>query len=251
MAVVLAGLLAPAALEAEDAAGGYVVLEMYTSQGCSSCPGADRILEALSNEGMSALAGLDDSSGTLIPLGFHVDYWDYLGWRDSMAQSIFSERQRQYARYRNKPMIYTPQAIVQGQGMMVGSKRRDIAAAVGSLARAAHLDVQSEWQSGAGLNIGMLPGDLDFRRDVDVVYLRYQTEPAEVNIGGGENRGRNVVYSNVVTEMKMLGSWDGSGKFDRLIDLKAMPESTEQQLILLQEDGFGPIVGVGWLDGGS
>ncbi len=248
LAAVLAGLLAPTTLQAEDLAGGYVVLELYTSQGCSSCPSADRLLDEMAKSGMAALPRLDDSSGTLIPLGFHVDYWDYLGWRDSMARAIFSERQRQYARYRKKLMVYTPQAIVNGQRMMVGSKLQHIVDAVGSTKRAAPLEVESEWRSDRGLRVAMPAGGLDLRKDVDVVYLRYRTEPQVVNIRGGENRGRNVVYSNVVTELRMLGCWDGSDDFDRLVDIGNAPEATEQQLVLLQEGGFGPIIGVGLLD---
>ncbi len=245
---MLAGLLAPTGLQAEDLAGGHVVLELYTSQGCSSCPSADRLLDEMAKSGMAALPRLDDSSGTLIPLGFHVDYWDYLGWQDSMARAIFSERQRQYARYRKKLMVYTPQAIVNGQRMMVGSKLQHIVDAVGSTKRAATLEVESEWRSDRGLRVVMPAGGLDLRKDVDVVYLRYRTEPQVVNIRGGENRGRNVVYSNVVTELRMLGCWDGSDDFDRLVDIGNAPDATEQQLVLLQEGGFGPIIGVGWLD---
>jgi hypothetical protein len=106
--------------------GGPVVIELFTSQGCSSCPPADRLLTRLAQD--SKLAG------QVIPLSFHVDYWDYIGWQDPFASPRWSERQRQYGRAFRSNRIYTPQLVVNGRTECVGSQegvvRRQIEAAL-------------------------------------------------------------------------------------------------------------------------
>ena len=99
---------------AGDAAGGPVLLELFTSQGCSSCPPADRLL--------TRLAGDRKLAGQVIPLSFHVDYWDYIGWQDPFASPRWSERQRQYGRAFHSNRVYTPQLVINGRTECVGSQ---------------------------------------------------------------------------------------------------------------------------------
>ena len=96
---------------------GIIVLELFTSQGCSSCPPADVVL--------SKYAKLDNPN--IIPLAFHVDYWNYIGWKDPFSKSEYSERQREYAKYFNSDGVYTPQLVVNGKYEIVGSKEKQIA----------------------------------------------------------------------------------------------------------------------------
>lgn len=101
-------------------AGGVVVLELFTSQGCSSCPPADRLLSKLRRE---------DLGGTVIPLAYHVDYWNYIGWTDPFSSPRWSNRQREYAR-KLKSGVYTPQLVVNGRAQLVGSSERHVRAEI-------------------------------------------------------------------------------------------------------------------------
>ena len=134
------------AVSAEDRP---VLVELFTSQGCSSCPPADALMAQYSKEpGVVALA-------------FHVDYWDYIGWKDIFAQPVFTLRQKLYARRNTENMVYTPQVIVQGQDLMVGSKGMDIASAV---KRHSHIN------TGLDLSVYRESGDLVIDitgRDID------------------------------------------------------------------------------------
>jgi len=111
---VLAGGAAARALPGATSASGPVVVELFTSQGCSSCPPADRLLSKLSRDPRLA--------GRVIPLAFHVDYWDYIGWRDPFASPRWSQRQKDYARVFRSNRIYTPQLVVSGSTEGVGSQ---------------------------------------------------------------------------------------------------------------------------------
>ncbi len=102
--------------------GGSVVLELFTSQGCSSCPPADRLLTALGTEGFAG--------GTVIPLAWHVDYWNRLGWSDPFSSAQWSARQREYARVMRSSQVYTPQLILNGQTQLVGSSERAVRAEI-------------------------------------------------------------------------------------------------------------------------
>ena len=96
--------------------GKPVVVELYTSQGCSSCPPADKFLLELR----------EDENRNILPLSFHVDYWNSLGWADTFSDPSFSERQRNYARHYGSPTIYTPQMVIDGQEFFIGSRKREV-----------------------------------------------------------------------------------------------------------------------------
>jgi len=205
-----------------------VVVELYTSQGCSSCPPADALLAELS--------GRDD----VIALALHVDYWDYIGWKDEFADPANTLRQKAYAQAAGQRTIYTPQMIVGGQDHVMGYKpmklakliedQRDKPVAVElSLTRvgdAVQIDAQTVSKSADGLPGGMV-----------VQLVRYIPE-STVEIGRGENAGRTITYTNIVSGWTALGEWDGVMP----LSMQADAPGDEPVVVLLQSAGHGAIL---------
>ncbi len=181
-----------------------VVLELYTSQGCSSCPPADELLAELSR--------LDG----VIALALHVDYWDYLGWKDSFADKAYTKRQKTYARALRQRTLFTPQMIVQGEEMVVG---RDAATIFDRITehrgRRAPLDLEIS-RNGDVLKVELEPLVSGIGpADVQVV----EFNPAdEVTIEAGENAGQSITYTNVVTNWQVVGRWDGVSETELTIE---------------------------------
>src|SRR3712207_4768784 len=179
-AVLLIGLAGPAVAAAAPKA----VVELFTSQGCSSCPPADQFL--------AELAGRPD----ILALTFPVDYWDYLGWKDTLAQPAFTVRQRAYASARNDKQVYTPQIVVNGLKPIVGSDRAKIESVIAKSAHSGGLPVAvtlSETGSAVTVEIGSSPDGLSGE-----AWLLPVAKAREVAIGRGENKGRTITYANVV-----------------------------------------------------
>lgn len=166
------------------------VVELFTSQGCASCPPADALL--------TALAERDD----VIALAFHVDYWDYVGWKDTFAQEAFSDRQRAYAKGWGSSRIYTPQVVVNGAKAVVGSRRNEVQQAVDRASLPLAMDLT--------LNGDMLKISLPPKADLSdaVVWLVTYMNRADVKIDSGENAGKSMVYTQVVTGKQVLGMWE-------------------------------------------
>lgn len=201
-----------------------VVVELYTSQGCSSCPPADDFMSQLADE------------PGVIALALHVDYWDYLGWADEFAQAQFTERQKAYARGAGKKMIYTPQMIVGGQDRMVGHKVDEVRAAIGrhaSLPRDIRLTLTRDGDTIRITAESVPPSD----RHLRVQLVRYLPE-RRVAIEKGENAGRIVTYRNIVT------SWQGVGDWHALtpLDIAAPAAGDDPVVVILQEEGPAEIV---------
>lgn len=219
--VFIAALNAASALQAQHS---QVVVELFTSQGCSSCPDADKLLTELSQR--------DD----VIALALHVDYWDYLGWADEFASKFFSNRQRGYASAAHKSTLYTPQMVVQGSGRAVGSKRSDVKSLIrhySNRAEPVELDVR---RSGNVLTVNAraIAGGVG---PMDIQLVRYLPERI-IEIKGGENAGRRIVYSNIVTVWKPLGTWNGTGE----VSARSVVSGVEPIVVLVQSRGFGPII---------
>lgn len=216
-----------------------VVLELYTSQGCSSCPAADALLDSLA----------DDPS--LLPLALHVDYWDYIGWADTFAQPIYTDRQKAYARAAGERMIYTPQMIVGGVTRVEGNDPEAVAAAIAA-GKAALPEVALQvTREGSGLRIraeAMTSAAApDGGAPMKLQLVRFQPE-AVVEITRGENEGRTVTYRNIVADWQAVADWPGSPALDLLL-----PVSGEDPVaILLQraapQGGPGAIVAAVRLD---
>ena len=201
-----------------------VVVELYTSQGCSSCPPADEL--------MHELAGRED----VIALALHVDYWDYIGWKDAFADPAHTARQRDYARAHGRRSVYTPQMIVNGQDSIVGARAIELAEAIMAHAKTDSGITLALRRTGERLRISAQPGPARVAA-VSVTVVRYHPR-REVDILRGENAGRHAVYSNVVEEWRVVGEWSGAGP----LDLEAAVPGTLPVVVLLQESGYGPIV---------
>ena len=177
-----------AAVAAEPAP---VVVELFTSQGCNSCPPADVVL--------GELTGRDD----VLPLSFHITYWDRLGWPDTFGLAASTERQRAYADSLGRRGVYTPQMVIGGRLDAVGSQRQRVLAAIALL--------QSHPEPGPELAIAggalQLPGGGPAACNLWLVAF---DRAHDVAIERGENRGRVLRYHNVVREIIALGAWDGS-----------------------------------------
>ncbi|MDK3020491.1 DUF1223 domain-containing protein [Pseudodonghicola flavimaris] len=216
---------ASAAAPAADPVPGPVVVELFTSQGCSSCPPADRLLRELTDR--------ED----VLPLALHVDYWDYIGWKDVFAAPGFTHRQKAYARAAGRKMIYTPQMIVMGQEDVVGAHAMELAELIMShMRRPVSVMIGAETRGGV-LHVSLQPlGPVQGPLDVQLV--RY-TPLEHVQIARGENAGRDLDYANVVTDWDVLGEWDGTSEAQFQADLKGDSPAA----VLVQRSGFGPIVG--------
>lgn len=166
------------------------VVELFTSQGCSSCPPADALL--------TALADRDD----VVALAYHVDYWDYVGWKDTFAQEAYSDRQRAYAKSWGSSRIYTPQMVVNGAKAVVGSRRNEVQSAVDSASLPLAMDLTV---SGDMLKIAV-PAKPDLSDAV--VWLVTYMDRADVKIDSGDNAGKSMVYTQVVTGRQVLGMWE-------------------------------------------
>ena len=170
-----------------------IVVELFTSQGCSSCPPADALLHEL--------AARDD----VIALALHVDYWDYIGWKDKFANPAFTKRQKGYARAAGSRSIYTPQMIVGGVDHVVGYKPMQLADFVQE-----HRSLQATVDVGLTRSGDQLKvtAQTDEPRQMVVQLVRY-TPLQTVAIERGENRGKTLEYANVVHDWQMVGKWDG------------------------------------------
>ena len=177
-----------------------VVVELFTSQGCASCPPADEFLEALVKD------------PRVIPLSLHVDYWDYIGWEDSFADPKFTARQKAYARANGSRMIYTPQMIVDGEERVEGYAPDELAVHLGEhLAQPAQV-VLSVQRKGDVLVI-RAEADPPLTAPVRVQLVRYRPEET-VEIQRGENAGKVITYRNIVTSWDNLGDWPGTAPLE-------------------------------------
>jgi hypothetical protein len=195
-ALLLGGRRAMARMPAEAPAR-PIVLELFTSEGCSSCPPADALLHRLAT-----------SDATLLPLAFHVTYWNYLGWHDPFSLDAATARQRAYARLTASHSVYTPQLIVDGSQEVVGSDALAVARALRTAAadmppppplRLSEANGQVTVELGAATG---LPPAL-------VLLIGYDGEH-RTPIGRGENSGHTLLEANIVRAMAPLGSWSGA-----------------------------------------
>ena len=181
-----------------------VLVELFTSEGCSSCPPADVVLAALQKD-----QPVDGAQ--VIALGEHVDYWNYIGWNDPFSSGQFSDRQRSYARTLRLESVYTPQIVVDGQLELLGSDRGLAQRAVDRARRVPHADVRLERVPAAGagpdrirVSVETVPGART-TETADVV-LAFTENNLRSSVVRGENAGRNLAHAAVVRQMRVLGS---------------------------------------------
>lgn len=213
------------ALGVAPAAADPVVVELFTSQGCSSCPPADALL--------GEIAGRDD----VIALSLHVDYWDWIGWPDTFAHAAFTQRQRAYATAAHSNVVYTPQFVVGGTDPVEGAAGMRLADLIAAHRDAAR-DVLRMATTAQGREVLAMaaPGG-----GGQIILVTYRPE-ATVQVLAGENAGRSITYHNVVQGWDVLAAWDGSEAAFVLPD----PPAGMRQAVLAQAlpNGLpGPILG--------
>ncbi len=200
------------------------VVELYTSQGCSSCPPADALL--------TQLAGRDD----VIALALHVDYWDYIGWRDIFGDPKFTARQHSYARAAGAATIYTPQMVVGGQDHVIGSKPMAVMDLLAQHRKVAPVVRLSATRAGQMVQVSA-PAAIGNPGDMVVQLVRYLPDQT-VSIERGENAGKSIKYSNIVRDWQTIARWDGTTS----LSLTAQADGPESVVVIIQRDGHGPIL---------
>lgn len=195
------------------------VVELFTSQGCSSCPPADALLSELA-----------DRPG-ILALAFHVDYWDYLGWEDTFASPTNSKRQRLYAESHGERSVYTPQMIVNGTSGLVGSDRTAVEA---ELEAAQHFPLDVETTVENGMLKVHVAGDGTRGNDMASVYVLQVSEQAQVTIKRGENAGTTRDFRNIVRDIMPIGVWDGGSQSYKLPLSDVEGPDVERLVVLVQ-----------------
>lgn len=223
------GLTLPQIGMAEQRAGfgqEPVVVELFTSQGCSSCPPADALLLKLAER------------SDVLPLALHVDYWDYIGWKDIFASPAHTRRQKGYAHLAGRRMIYTPQMIIMGQQDILGADEAAVEEAIASYQAEQRQVLLQHSQSGNTVQLSLAAqGNLDQDLPVFVQLVRF-SERHSVEIARGELAGHRLSYANVVEELKQVGQWDGQGEAQMSFELTGdLPAA-----ILVQEGSYGRIL---------
>ncbi len=185
---------------AESGPGTAALVELYTSEGCSSCPPADRWLSSLGARGYAP--------GSVVPLALHVDYWDYIGWKDPYARREFSLRQRKFSQLQRMAFVYTPQVLLQGRDFRGwGTKAFDEALArINAQPARASLKLEILAADGTGLEVEAAAGLVQASDDAALYVAAYQSR-LESRVGAGENRGRILTHDYVVLE------WQGPFAF--------------------------------------
>jgi hypothetical protein len=212
------------ALAPEVQAQQGVVVELYTSQGCSSCPPADAFLGSLTTR-----AGV-------IPLALHVDYWDYIGWQDVFANPAFADRQRAYAKAAGEKMIYTPQIVVGGGERVIGSDPEKVLAALERHVAKNPAVTLMVVREGAQLVI-RLQADPPLSEGTMVQLVRYRPS-ATVDIERGENAGARISYHNIVTSWQEIGTWSGKEP----AEIKAGLDGDGPAVVIVQKQGPSEIL---------
>jgi len=214
-----------------------VVVELFTSQACSSCPPADRLLGQLAQrEG-------------LIALSMPVHYWNHLGWKDTLSRAEHSERQRQYARKLGLPNVYTPQIVVGGREQTIGSRARQVQAAIRKVrGQQAHGSIPVEIKLRDNTFVVRIgAGNLGDQHDAATILVVPVLSKRTVNIKHGENRGKSITYHNVSRKLMRVGKWHGEAKTLTLDHDEVMVGDTDRCAIILQDDATGVILGAAML----
>jgi len=211
------------------------VVELFTSQGCSSCPPADAALKSMRNR------------PNLLTLSWAVDYWDRLGWEDTYAAPSHTKRQVAYNKRFGRGGVYTPQMIIDGAFQAIGSKNTAVREAIAQSRSAERIDVKPTL-SPAGDTIQLdLPYTADLNELVSVRIVWYLSN-AEVQIARGENEGRVLHYTNVVRNSEMMLDWDGSAQTLSLKLSEGLDAGADHVAVLLQQ-GYrhGKIIGAAFM----
>jgi hypothetical protein len=209
------------------------VVELFTSQGCNSCPPADELFAELA------------ADPGIVALAYHVDYWDYLGWKDTLSSKENTERQYEYMRAFNSRSVYTPQAVINGRTHVSGASRSAVDGALSGMAKTGEgmLVSVEVGRTDDGVVIDAGEGDLAANAHVVLVFFE---PPHTVRIDKGENDGRDLTYWNAVTSVQTAGMWHGRAQRYEL-PMSEIAKKKGGCAVLLQSVGPeglpGPILG--------
>ncbi|MBT5243693.1 MAG: DUF1223 domain-containing protein [Rhodospirillaceae bacterium] len=223
---IAVSLSLPVSMAVADTDKPLTVVELFTSQGCSSCPPADAYL--------GELAALDESRG-ILALSFHVDYWDNLGWKDPYSSAANTSRQRTYAQYMDLRYIYTPQMVVQGTLQGTGSDRQTIARQIKEARKLTTVDVHLQRNGSA---VQVLLEDANRQLNADIHMVIYDKEHT-TSVKRGENSGKSITNRNVVRSVKKIGSWSGNKTSLSL----PLDDSGDACAVIIQSRATGAILG--------
>lgn len=220
--LILLGLVASTGAIAQP-----VVVELFTSEGCSSCPPAD------------ALVGELAKRPGVIALSYHVDYWDDRGWKDRFSLPEATLRQRGYVRRLSRAGAFTPQIVVSGDTSLVGSNRVEVEKAVAGDRDSLGISLSKD---GSNLHIHFLEA---WRETMDIYLVTYLKE-ATANIESGENAQRTLKHFNVVRSFKRLGTWNGRPQ-RMVVPLAGLPRDASVVAVILQRKNQGAVAGAATL----
>lgn len=233
--ILLVGLLGLVLTPAGAAANPKAVVEIFTSQGCSSCRSADVFFAQLAER------------NDLLALSFHVDYWDYLGWKDTFGLPENTARQAEYAKVLGSRRIYTPQIVVNGMVQLVGSDKAAVESAIAS----ARFPIAVEMRKGGGavhIEVGARSLPSTMRTMIRLVLF---SSLEKVSILRGENAGVTLQYRNIVRGMRPIGMWDGGAVRITLPENELIGDEIDGCAVIVQEElpnGPGAILGAAKLE---
>jgi hypothetical protein len=229
LGLAAAGLAAPYLTSSALAATTPVLVELFTSQGCSSCPPADQ------------LAGSLMSQPNVTVVSLNVDYWDYLGWKDTLAKPEYTKRQMDYAHTRGDNDVYTPQMVINGSAHAVGSNQGTVENAIANARRGSGTLALQMGASENEITIDMPKAS----STTATLWLMSIAQSVSVKIERGENSGKSVTYHNVVRKLTNVGSWNGSASSIILPRKGILSGDCKSCIAILQEGKVGPVLGLG------
>jgi hypothetical protein len=207
--------------------GHPVVLELFTSQSCSSCPPADALLKQLSA-----------SDPDVLPLSFHVHYWDYLSWKDTYSSPVYTDRQKTYAQALGQNGVFTPQLIVNGAASVVGSNEGDVERAIATAKRMPPAVNVFLKPAGHQLIANIAANGSSVPASADIWEVQFDPY-AKTHVAAGENGGRTLESINNVTSITSLGTWRPDGGKSISLDLPAGGGVA----VIVQTQGQGAVLG--------
>jgi hypothetical protein len=206
-----------------------VLVELFTSQGCSSCPPADQVFQRLVEES-------EEGNLSIIALSYHVDYWNRLGWKDPYSQAAFSERQRQYARVLPDQRVYTPQMVIQGQRAHVGSREKEVRSSIRSMGQQPQASSLTTILKAAteGSNVREVSYEIKGKSNGITLQIALVEPHLANDVPRGENRGHRLAHTNVVRTLTSQINPKLQGTL--AIDISALETSSSGKVILFVQD---------------
>ena len=222
LAYALVAVCSAQMLSASAHAQTRAVVELFTSQGCSSCPPADQLMGELARD------------PSLVVISVPIDYWDYLGWKDTLADPRNTARQKAYARVRGDGQVYTPQAVVNGSLHALGSDKGAIEQAIAKTRRNGAMSLSPVTVGFDGAHINLSLPDAGEGRGSAEAWLYGLVRTAPIAIARGENKGLTVTYHNVARRWLKLGDWTGQAKSWSVPRQALAGDGIDEAVVLMQ-----------------